>query len=360
MNKQSNLRIIHNVFDGPKVNVFVNKKLFAANLLYKDCTSYLPLPGNTNKVDIKLADGTKLLSNNINVRGDKNITLIIIGDISDIKTIQTKIFSDDLSCPENGYSRINFINGLFGVKSVDLYINAKKFLSDILYGDCSDKESRVANDNRNPYVTKFTVKNSLTQEVIIQDTDFYLVSGGIYTVITSGVSGTSESLLYYHDNKTSCETLQKNFDAAAYMGKWYQIASIPQFYEKGCVRQTAEYTLLTDRINVFNTCYDEKWEVITTITGSAVPVDCNGASLRVVFPDQQMFDLPFANYLIHKTDYTNYAIVGSPTRNSFYILSRTPHMSVSEYKAFLVYADKLGYDSSKIKYNYHALSNPNK
>ena len=163
-------------------------------------------------------------------------------------------------------------------------------------------------------------------------------------------------LLSVHDNKDTCEILQPNFSAQNYMGKWYQIASIPQLYDTNCPRATAEYTLLSDRINVFNTCYDKSWGIVSTITGSGYP-ECNPSSIRVVFPFVPQS--PFSNYLIHKTNYRSYSIVGSPTRTSFYILSRRPKMSQSKYLKILKYAERLGYDSSKVRPNYHSLSTTN-
>ena len=75
------------------------------------------------------------------------------------------------------------------------------------------------------------------------------ISGGIYTVIAT--DNDHLSLLTFHDNKGKCTDSQRDFNIQKYMGRWYQIASIPQFYERGCDRLTAEYTWLIDKINVF-------------------------------------------------------------------------------------------------------------
>jgi apolipoprotein D and lipocalin family protein len=45
-------------------------------------------------------------------------------------------------------------------------------------------------------------------------------------------------------------------DLEKYMGKWYEIASFPQRFQKGCHCTTAEYTL-NDKgyVNIENKCF---------------------------------------------------------------------------------------------------------
>lgn len=116
----------------------------------------------------------------------------------------------------------------------------------------------------------------------------------------------------------------------------------------------AEYTPLQKYVQVFNTCFDKEWNVLTTITGSALPVN-NPAALRVDFglTDKPISYLP--NYLIHETDYRSYALVGSIDGRSFYVLCRTPKMSKQKYHRLLITAESLGYEVSKIVPNYHTL-----
>jgi apolipoprotein D and lipocalin family protein len=46
------------------------------------------------------------------------------------------------------------------------------------------------------------------------------------------------------------QTLQTvpNVDLKKYSGKWYEIASFPQVFQKGCNCTTAEYTLTRQRL----------------------------------------------------------------------------------------------------------------
>lgn len=52
--------------------------------------------------------------------------------------------------------------------------------------------------------------------------------------------------------------------------------------------------------------------------------------------------------VIHSTDYTSYALVGTPTRTSFHILSRCRKMDPDDYKYLLKKASDLGYNTSGV------------
>ena len=78
------------------------------------------------------------------------------------------------------------------------------------------------------------------------------------------------------------ETVQK-VDVKRYMGKWYEIASFPQRFQKGCSCTVAEYTLNENgTVKVDNSCtaYGKKKQSI----GKAKVVDKEtNAKLKVSF-----------------------------------------------------------------------------
>ena len=114
-------------------------------------------------------------------------------------------------------------------------------------------------------------------------------------------------------------------DLERYAGLWYEVARLPVRFEKGCQHVTAEYTLRPDgKVGVRNTCHQGSiGGPITTATATARAVDGTNSKLKV------QFFWPFeGNYWIlalDKTDY-RYALVGEPSRESLWILSRTPHL----------------------------------
>jgi apolipoprotein D and lipocalin family protein len=133
-----------------------------------------------------------------------------------------------------------------------------------------------------------------------------------------------------------------------YAGKWYEIASFPQRFQKGCFCTTAEYTV-TDKgfVLVENRCNkDSIGGKESYIKGKAFVVANSGnAKLKV------QFFWPFrAKYWIIEldTDY-NYAVIGHPNRKYLWILSRAPHMTAAIYEQILSQITEKGFDISKLK-----------
>jgi apolipoprotein D and lipocalin family protein len=49
-------------------------------------------------------------------------------------------------------------------------------------------------------------------------------------------------------------------DLNRYLGVWYEIASYPAWFQKGCTGSTADYSLLPNgRIQVINRCFKNSW-----------------------------------------------------------------------------------------------------
>ena len=137
-------------------------------------------------------------------------------------------------------------------------------------------------------------------------------------------------------------------DLQRYLGTWYEIATIPQSFQKGCVGVTAEYTLRPDGdITVVNTCRQGTLDgKVRRAKAKAWVVDkTTNAKLKV------RFFWPFTgDYWIIGLDADyQWAIVGHPGRNYLWILSRAPQMNDGLYNELLrLVADK-GYDLGRIK-----------
>lgn len=136
-------------------------------------------------------------------------------------------------------------------------------------------------------------------------------------------------------------------DLNKYAGKWYEIASFPQRFQKGCNCTTAEYTA-TDKgyVIVENRCNkDSVTGKQSYIKGKAFVVKNSGnAKLRV------QFFWPFrADYwIIDLADDYSYAVVGHPNRKYLWILSRTPQMQDSVYQQITQKMANKGFDISKL------------
>lgn len=149
---------------------------------------------------------------------------------------------------------------------------------------------------------------------------------------------------------TMSQTLQTvpQVDLEKYAGKWYEIASFPQRFQKGCTGTTAEYTS-TDKgyVIVENRCYKDSLNGKQSyIKGKAFVAENSGnAKLKV------QFFWPFKGkyWIIDLAEDYSYAVVGHPNRKYLWILSRTPIMDDITYQQILSRLKEKGFDISKIK-----------
>lgn len=136
-------------------------------------------------------------------------------------------------------------------------------------------------------------------------------------------------------------------DIARYMGQWYEIARFEQRFQKGCTHVTAEYKLLEDnKVEVLNSCIDASdGGKKRQARGKAYVADPRtNAKLRVSF-----FWPFYGDYWIFRlgTQY-EYAIVGSPDRDSLWFLSRKPQMDEALFEQLVAEMSEEGFDMKKL------------
>jgi len=152
------------------------------------------------------------------------------------------------------------------------------------------------------------------------------------------------------------QTLQTvpNVDLKKYSGKWYEIASYPQRFQKGCNCTTAEYTLTDkDYVIVENRCNkDSVSGKQSYIKGKAfIEKNTGNAKLKV------QFFWPFKGkyWIIDLADDYSYAVVSHPNRNYLWILSREPKMNEGVYSQIISRLKEKGFDLSRIQKTEHLL-----
>jgi apolipoprotein D and lipocalin family protein len=131
------------------------------------------------------------------------------------------------------------------------------------------------------------------------------------------------------------------------MGKWYDIASFPKRFQKGCVASSATYSLRKDgRVDVLNQCRDKTLDgKLRTAKGKAWVVDPkSNARLKV------RFFWPFSGdyWIIDLAADYQYAVVGHPKRNYLWILSRSPQMDGAVYDGIIERLKKQHYDVRRL------------
>jgi len=136
-------------------------------------------------------------------------------------------------------------------------------------------------------------------------------------------------------------------DIKKYVGLWYEIARLPNSFEKGLNCVTATYTLKkNDKIEVLNQGYStkDKGKLNTTKGTAWVPNSEYPGRLKV------SFFWPFSGnyYIISLDEEYNYALVGDPSRKYLWILARTKNLDDTVYSDLLEIAKINGFDIDKL------------
>ncbi len=134
-------------------------------------------------------------------------------------------------------------------------------------------------------------------------------------------------------SKDSQPVTVSHVDLNRYIGTWYEIAKIPNFFQKKCFRNTtATYLFNSDgTIEVVNRCIEKDGKE-DVAEGIAKVVDTStNAKLKVSFVSIFGIHLFWGDYWIIGLDKDyRYAIVGDPSRKYGWILSRAPVLSAEE------------------------------
>lgn len=134
-------------------------------------------------------------------------------------------------------------------------------------------------------------------------------------------------------------------DLNRYMGTWFEIARLPNRFQKDCACTAATYTLRPDgRVEVLNRCLTPEGR-LKAAKGRAKVVDpATGARLKVTFfwpfyGDYWILDLD--------PDYRR-VLVGTPNRKYLWILARGPVLDAGTYEGLVRRAQELGFDTSRL------------
>jgi apolipoprotein D and lipocalin family protein len=145
----------------------------------------------------------------------------------------------------------------------------------------------------------------------------------------------------------------KNVDLKRYLGKWYEIAKLPNSFQKNCFCSTAEYSVIDyETIRVINSCRKDSFSgEPDQVSGKAFIVpNSNNAKLRV------QFFWPFrGDYWIIELDDEDYqwAVVGTPSRKYLWILARSKSLDDALYNTLTEKIKLKGFDIMKIERTEH-------
>jgi apolipoprotein D and lipocalin family protein len=144
-----------------------------------------------------------------------------------------------------------------------------------------------------------------------------------------------------------------NVDLKKYIGIWYEIAKIPNRFQKDCKKNTtAIYSFMEDgKIKVVNSCMEADGSTNIAEGVARVADTSTNAKLKVSFVRLLGFNLFWGDYWIFGLgDEYEYALVGSPDRKYGWILSRTPTLPQEKIEQISDLLKQNGYDPVKFEF----------
>lgn len=168
------------------------------------------------------------------------------------------------------------------------------------------------------------------------------ITNGIKTILLAGCA-----LLM------GCTSAPKNIDPVTefqvkcYLGTWYEIVRQDHAFEEGLSEVTATYSMREDGgVSVLNRGYSAEEKKWREAEGRAYFVNSsNVGHLKVSF-----FGPFYGAYVIFELDKDNYqyAMISGPSRDYFWLLSRTPTMPEAVKRRLLAKAEALGFPMDKL------------
>jgi apolipoprotein D and lipocalin family protein len=166
--------------------------------------------------------------------------------------------------------------------------------------------------------------------------------------LTAGASLTATLAVSSRSRKNAPLETVPHVDLDRYQGRWYEIAALPQRFEKGCHCVYAEYEKNPKGyIEVYNFCRKGgPAGKPDAAKGKAFPVEgSNNSKLKV-----QFFWAFRGDYWVLELDPDyQHVLVGSPDRESLWVLSRTPKPDQGIYNRLVQAARQKGFPVEQLR-----------
>ncbi len=138
-----------------------------------------------------------------------------------------------------------------------------------------------------------------------------------------------------------------NVDLSRFQGKWYEIAKLPRPTQASCTGTTAFYTLRDGGLDLTSECHldalDGPRRTMTARASIADGGDPAKLSLKVGGFSGDYFILEVGPTY-------DYALVGVPSRDYLWVLSRTPTLEPAKLDALVASAKDKKFDTARLEY----------
>jgi apolipoprotein D and lipocalin family protein len=138
-------------------------------------------------------------------------------------------------------------------------------------------------------------------------------------------------------------------DLGKFQGSWHEIASIPQFFQRNCAKNTiANYSPDGEagRIKVLNTCVKLNGDVISARGQAKVFDPATNAKLSVTFLNlgTWLYWVPGNYWILDLGPDYRYTVIGDGNREYAWIMSRTPRLAEEDLISAMKTLKRNGYN----------------
>lgn len=159
------------------------------------------------------------------------------------------------------------------------------------------------------------------------------------------------------DGSLNKPTPVRYLDLEQYAGTWYEIASFPQWFQKGCHCTRARYSINDDgTVGVLNTCnrdgidgkYSEADGVARVVRQAREDESYSRLKVYFFLPWLRLFGGDY--WVIGLADDYSWAVVGDPARKYLWILSRTPTLNEDTRSEVMAVIAAQGYQTEPLQW----------
>ena len=146
-----------------------------------------------------------------------------------------------------------------------------------------------------------------------------------------------------------------------YMGRWYEIAKLPNWFQRNCAADTsAQYSLLPQGgVQVLNQCRRPNGEMDQALGLAQQQGGPSSPKLKVRFAPAWLSLVPWVwgDYWVVDLDPAYELVaVSEPRREYLWVLSRTPTVEPTRYAALLARLSAMGLPVDKLEKTQHTAS----
>jgi apolipoprotein D and lipocalin family protein len=137
----------------------------------------------------------------------------------------------------------------------------------------------------------------------------------------------------------------KDVSLERFQGQWFEIAKLPRIAETNCTRTTAFYRLRDGGLDVENQCHVDKVDGPLRTQSMRATIAESTSQLTL-----SVSGFTGDYWILEVGEHYEYAVIGVPSRNYLWILSRTPTMDKSELDGLVARAKDKKFDTSRLEY----------